>query len=169
MKKQKNKNAIYVLIPAVLLIWGIIFYKIFINIDDVSKKTVDTTSHSPKDGIIKTREHFSLYVDYNDPFLRERATNEQKEKRQKGMKESQKNRTSRRRISHRNRWPDIKYKGVIRNRNKDESIVLIEINKQKYLFHKGDTIKEVFLKSFTEDSARLIFQNDQRVLSKNKN
>ena len=67
---MKNKSTMYVLLVGVLIIWGLIFYRVFAGIgsDNTSsfaiplKKSLQTT-------IQKEEEVFVLLANYRDPFL----------------------------------------------------------------------------------------------------
>src|SRR6056297_551428 len=126
---MKNKKSVYILLPLVLLIWGIIFYRIFTGTSGKQyhvqpKQTVKVSDEYEKP------QSFKIYTNYQDPFLKNIR---QKKKVQKTKKETQNNKkrsfSSRRRRRSTTRWPEISYKGAVKNQEKTKNVFLVEVKK----------------------------------------
>jgi hypothetical protein len=165
--EMKNKKAVYILLPAVMLIWGLIFYKIFTRVNTKKEAVNSSQNVISQDTSRIVRDTFMIYADYEDIFLKEIPQNNRSKKESNKKKEDKRNFQRRRRIvANRTRWPEIHYKGLIKRRQDNGCIVLIEINNKKCLFHKGDTIHHIYLKRFTKDSVRVIYKNEERSIPK---
>ena len=67
---MKNKKLTYILVPLVLIVWGLIIYRIFNTIhntdDSPLLNTPIATINGEKNTLLDT---FSLQLNYRDPFL----------------------------------------------------------------------------------------------------
>lgn len=125
---------IYILIPAVLLVWGIIGYRIFSGIAPSQKKTEEIailSSFQPKEAMIK--EVFELKLDYRDPFLGTLSIREKKIIKPKP------------RVKDSIVFPDIHYKGIFSSSNKSNTIFLVMIDGYQEMFKKHETHQQVKL------------------------
>ena len=67
---MKNKKNIYFLLPAVLVVWGLLGYRIFSAVQpksintDLNASQLAFTPHN-----FKESESFTIKADYRDPFL----------------------------------------------------------------------------------------------------
>jgi hypothetical protein len=66
---MKNKKLIYILIPLVLLIWGLIVFRIIKQINRSQKPAIDNTSYSKNNNQGPETDSSSLILHYRDPFL----------------------------------------------------------------------------------------------------
>ncbi len=168
---MKNKKGLYILIPAVLIIWGIIFYRIFSNTSFESPKTIAVSDNSRKDTTLAEKDTFFIYADYSDPFLKSyKGKGNESDEAVNKKENSEKTRNFRRRrvVSQRTRWPEITYNGLIYNKQNNRYVILLGINKKRYLFHKGDTIQNIYLRKFSLDSIYVVYKNDEKTIAKNK-
>ena len=131
---MKNIKSIYILIPAVLLVWGIIGYRIFSGIVPSQKKSEEIamlTPFRPKKTMKK--EVFELILDYRDPFLGALSIREKKIIKPKP------------RVKDSIVFPDIHYKGIFSSSNKSNTIFLIAIEGKQEMFKKHETHQQVKL------------------------
>lgn len=142
MKKQTKT---YLLLVAVLLIWGIIGYKIVGAIspkpvqEEVEIKTVDFTPEP-----LVQKDTFSLIANYRDPFLGTLATKPKKKS------------TAKKAIP-KNPVPEvtIEYTGLITDNETKEKIFFIRIAGQQYLMSARDKIEGFTLISGSESQVRI--------------
>ena len=159
---MKNKKALYILIPAVVLVWGVIFYKIFTKVNNNQEFTQPVQTVAKPDTTQSEPLNYSIQANYRDPFLKEKVQIKEKNKEEEETKTKKSRNNRRRRVVQRTRWPDVRYQGVIKNRKNDRYVILIEINNKQHLFHQGDTIHEMCLEKFTKDTVHLKYQDDRR-------
>lgn len=165
---MKNKKALYILLPLVLLVWGLIILRIIkqvkstpngnyyrqqvVNIDDSEEIKLDT---------------FTIIANYRDPFLGRVVIVRQQPTR--SMVKTRSEERPVRRIRNRSiRWPSIAYNGVITNENKTNDVALISINNVNYLMKIGDVNQEVTLLMVYPDSVRLQYQEVTKSYTKVK-
>jgi len=129
----KNKKNIYFLIPAVLLIWGVIGYRIVKSINPTPPDTthrVAVVDFKPKAMVVS--KPYTIKADYRDPFLGTMATNKKKIKRVVQKKPVV--------------FPPVQYVGFIAPIGKKKSpVFILKINGQQELLKKRETAQELQL------------------------
>ena len=120
---MKNKKSIYILLPIVLLIWGMLIYQFFSY--SVSDALLENTSteFKVKPFKVKERTAFTVNVGYRDPFLGKMyiAPVSNQTKSSNKTKKSPK-------LEETIVWPSIHYRGMISDPKE----------KNKVFFLKGD-------------------------------
>ncbi len=132
---MKNKKNIYILAPAVVLVWGLLIYKIVAGLNP----SVDTTPTSEtivefKPKSFKQAESFTIAADYRDPFL---GTFKKKTKKRSRVKPTPEKPTT--------PFPNVVFKGIISPKGKNEKVFLIQVNGNQYLFKQNAVFNEVKL------------------------
>jgi hypothetical protein len=135
---MKNKKNIYILVPAVLIIWGIIGYKILsaINPDEEEIVTNNTISQFvPKE--IKEVEKFTIQANYRDPFLGKLYTKNITKKPKNNLKKDTKPPVV---------FPHVTYNGMIAPKEPNRpTLFLITINGKQQFMSFGKQIEDVKL------------------------
>ncbi len=166
---MKNKKLTYILFPIVIIIWGLVIYRIFFegrtkpeNITPVVKPVIKTDAK-------EEQEAYRLIANYRDPFLNEIKTSviEIKQEENKEEVNQRSSNLRRRRTSvSRIRWPEIKYGGFIEDGQNQKFTILLNIKNRDYLAHEGDTVDQIFIKEFHKDSIILVYNNEEKTLTK---
>ncbi|MEZ5199165.1 MAG: hypothetical protein R2764_23120 [Bacteroidales bacterium] len=129
---MKNKKVLYILLPAVFIVWGYIAFKIFGHLyrnDSVPFTQGEIKTVAKKNSIPDT---FSLINNYPDPFLKRRI---------------KKNNTVSKRVkktiydTKKIVWPVIKYTGRMENQHTKKSLVSITVNGKECIFKTGEQRK----------------------------
>jgi hypothetical protein len=170
---MKNKKLQYILIPVVLLVWGLIIYRVvdFTKQDDpIEPETISTIQPNQNKGTIQ--DTFSLYANYRDPFLKnvrysrprytKKTTSTKKEEPQKTTKKTESNIALRRDILENIRWPEIKYGGIVQNSQSGEKVGLMEVDKREFLIRKNDSVQRIFIKDIYKDSVIVIYKETHK-------
>ena len=160
---KSNKKLTIILLSVVIIIWGIIIYKIIFehksfNNDSNLKKTVKRESTEIK------RDDYKLIANYRDPFLWKIKSNQTQQK--KREKEKKKDRlTSLRRRSNASRvsWPEIIYGGYIENKGSNFSII-VNIKNKSYIAVEGNVIEGVEIKEFYKDSILVVYNDEKKII-----
>lgn len=150
---MKNKKNIYFLLPAVLIIWGILIYKVIVGLNPSTHQNQTTEvvgQFIPK--TLKQSETFTLKADYRDPFL---GTIERKR-----TVPSIKKRVETEKITI--PFPTITFKGIVSPKGKNEEVFLILVNGQQHLFKKNSVINNVKLLSGNSQEIKLQFQDQKQ-------
>jgi len=150
---MKNKKNIYILLPSVLIVWGLIAYRIFAGIHpDIQEE--NATSHLAvfKPTKVVKKEGFKIKADYRDPFLGPLATNSpirSKEKRIVKQKEP---------IV----FPEIVYKGIFKPEDHSKAVFLIVIDGSQEMFKIRETHREVKLIKGDKEKIIVKYQTEKQ-------
>lgn len=149
MSKGLSKRSIYVLLPIVIVIWGLIVYKVL----DITGSPEEISLTVPLRDELSTQEQSAretLSLSYPDPFGLEKP---------KVVKPHRnRNRTTRRDRSV-TQWPELKYNGRVTAKNTNRQISIITINDRQHFFVLEQQHEEVKLLQAWKDSARVSYQD----------
>lgn len=156
-KTMKNKKNIYFLLPAVLIIWGLLIYKVVRGVNPANNQVQsEVIAREFKPILQKESESFSIQADYRDPFL--------------GILEKKKVPKSPKIIKQAVKkeivpFPQVIYKGIIAPKGDDEPVFMIVVNERHYLYKKNETHAEVKLVSGNSEQIVLRFQRQQQIVA----
>lgn len=144
---MKNRKSIYILLPIVILIWGILIYQFFSvsTSDTVLQNT--SSEFNIKPFKVQERKTFFITIDYRDPFLG-KVYSPQTIKIKKNTNKV-KNKPKTEEIIQ---WPTILYKGIVSDTKDKNKIYMLVINGKTCLMKKGSTENEVYLKDGDKES-----------------
>lgn len=156
---MKNKKMTYLMMLAVLVIWGYFFYTMFGSKDggDINKmkasiiKLSEDTTQLPIDS-------FSILAAYRDPFLDKMA---------EGVKPAsssilktpptKKPETA---------WPQIAYFGLIKNQTSNKQLILMQINGKQHRIQLNQIVDELTLMKITRDSVQVKFGKQMKYVKR---
>ena len=149
---MKNKKNIYFLLPAVLIIWGLLGYRIFSTVQPNNTSNNLTTSQVVfKPNEFKESKPFIVNLDYRDPFLGTTTTVKKTKNKLKIKAKPQPKKP----------FPQIVYKGVVSGTT--NQVFIISIDGKQYFFKKNQMHNEIKLISGTSKSVSLKFQGQQQI------
>lgn len=156
---MKSKKSLAILIPALLLVWGIIGVKIIKQLhpsqEDAGLPVVQTKPNREKPMV----KNYSLINNYPDPFLKEIKSPQIKEepnKRSMQLNSKQKGQI----------WPQIQYKGCIKS--KHSQTALIELNTSKVLLQQNEEKYGLTLLFVHNDSITVQYNGEKKSFFSNK-
>ncbi len=165
---MKNKKVTYLLLPLVIIVWGLVIYRIFFdgrtkpeNISFVAKPVI-------KESFKEEKSTYKLIANYRDPFLSSIKQSIVKTENNKEKEENNRSTNLRRRRTNisRTRWPEISYGGFVEG-DKDQKItILLSIKNRDYLVREGDTVDQIFIKAFYGDSLLVVYNEEEKILTK---
>jgi hypothetical protein len=142
---MKNKKLTYfVLFPAVIIIWGIIIYKITNKDDDFKGNNVYSNTRKKEKTEIKN-EVYELINDYSDPFFHELSQTTKAES--SDTPEAVKPRIEK-------KWPAIRFDGYIVNGNKIKCHLTIN-SEDKILQVHEKIMDDYIVSAITPDSVEI--------------
>lgn len=152
----KNKRITYLLLVLVVLIWGLIFYRIYSNFG--AKKQVEKSvphsvvmeKHDRRDSVL------TLSLNYPDPFLKgeDQSLDPFTPSEYKGVVASP--------VIN---WPLIEYRGLLTGNNTNESTGLLRIQNADLLVKQGKIYASIKIKTLSKDSICLEYQHESRWVS----
>ncbi|WP_117885631.1 hypothetical protein [Aureibaculum luteum] len=151
---MKNKKNIFFLLPAVMIIWGVLGYRIFTSLsptNTVTSVNLATTQFIPQK--IEASESFTINTEYRDPFLGTVS---------KKPSIKTKRSTKKVTITPQKPFPTIIYKGVVAATGKKEQVFIISINGQQQFFKKNSTKNDVKLLRGTITEIVVQFQGQKQ-------
>jgi len=163
---MKNKKLVYILLPLVIIIWGMVIYRIFFE----NRKRPENLTSRARPALTSTEKteskRYKLIANYKDPFLKNMEVvkadaEEEKNEESNNLENLRRRRTSVSRV----RWPEITYGGYI-NGNKNETTILLKVQNRDYLCNTGDTIANILIKGFYGDSILVLYNDEEKILKK---
>jgi type II secretory pathway component PulC len=159
-----KKKLTYLMLPAVIAIWGIIFYRIFFAnaADDVPAMNERTTVIDSKDGNA-VPDTFSIIASYRDPFLGKMVSNEVHRNTQQTVNSEPKQIKP---VPVQTPWPSVSYSGMIKNRQSSVQLAMLQVNGQSYTVKAGEAIEGVKVTKIYRDSVEIIFGAEKKIFKK---
>ena len=133
---MKNKHKTYVLIAAVLVIWGVIAYKISSGLHQNESPLIDTVKNQPfvpRSPI--EMDTFSIQNIDRDPFLGTFSKPPKKTKKPVFVPPQPKS------------LKQIRYSGIVQKTHGKTPVFVVTINNRQYVLKKGQTVDSVTLVS----------------------
>jgi len=164
---MKNKKLTYVLLPLVILLWGLIFYRIYdrvhrdgvpekINSLPVFQQGKDTATHQ-----------FTIQANYRDPFIvRHTEKNTIKQPEQPEITNRKVSLLRNQRPIQQVRWPEITFGGLILNEGSDKKTALLSVNRQNFLLCQGEEREGIRLEKLYSDSINVAYQGEKKSILK---
>ncbi|RYJ42040.1 hypothetical protein [Flavobacterium beibuense] len=149
---MKNKKNIYILLPIVLLIWGMVIYRLFSFTNPETDTTIASSTVRLKPLDIKERDTFSIDVNYRDPFLGKMYRPES----QKTLKTH-----SVKTIKEPIVWPAVIYKGIVSESNGKKKVFMLSINGKTYFMTEKTTEEGVTLKKGNRSTIEVIYKGEK--------
>ena len=159
----KNKKAIYVLLPLVLLIWSLIIYRIVAGTS--SGDSFSGTSNAFSFALEQEKaDTFSLVADYTDPFL-----DHLWEYQEAGAQEAEDPVLEQTVVQSQPvyiNWPRVAFSGLVKNQKSNKQVVLVSISDRSHLMKVGDKIDGVSLQKVFADSIVVSYEKEVKTISK---
>jgi len=152
---MKNKKNIYLLVPAVLLIWGIVGYKIYATLNSTNDVTiVDNNAIEFKPDEIKEVEKFTISANYRDPFLGKLYNNAKKS-----------SSPVKKKVKPTVIFPVITYNGMVSPKEANRpTLFLITINNKQQFLSAGEHVDGVKLLKGNSKEITIGFQNNKKTI-----
>ena len=171
---MKNKKLTYVLISGVIVIWGLIIYRIFSGLEPEKElPTINPETMVQNEPATKISDSFGITVDYSDPFLDRKILSFRSSSSTPVSRRSVRTQPVRRPPAppktesqpERLKWPEVIYSGVIEN-DKGTIVALMAINNQDFLMQAGHEKEGIKVEKIYEDSVKLTYNGEIKVISK---
>lgn len=157
---MKNKKSIYILLPVVLLVWGVVIFQFFsfTTPDVVLENAVPELNIKPFK--LKERSTFSVDVNYRDPFLGKVYTAKEVSNVKKSVIKVKKMPKPEETIV----WPTISYKGLISDVKGKNKTFMIVISGKNHFMKVGETENEIFLKDGDKESIYVKYKGNLNII-----
>jgi len=152
-----KKKKTYLLLVAVLGLWGTIGYQVISALDPEESEVVAeniSIDFSPEKTKVDT---FSITKTERDPFLGKLTRNTPK------TKKSQ-NRNAKK-PDLENPWPQIQYQGVVKKQGANSQIFIITINQQQYLLKRNQELEGIKLLKGNSKEIQVYYSKESKTFS----
>jgi hypothetical protein len=159
---MKNKKLTYFLIFIILIVWGLIIYRIFAVVganDDTLPVSSTKPAKEPYNDFSILKDTTKLLLNYRDPF----GLTKQKDTAAVG-KITSKTVVQRSHVTPLN-WSFIRYAGYVRNSSSKRLIALVSINGKNEMLSEGDTKDHVKLIKNLRDSIKISFNGKTKFIT----
>jgi hypothetical protein len=161
---MKNKKMLYILIPATLVVWGLIIYRIIGGMGP-SDAPVFQQAAVPVAIAEAEKDTFSIHPTYRDPFLGKRSVPaEQAQTHETTVKPATPPPAPV--VKTPTPWPTIQYSGTIKNQASNKERVLLQVNGQDFMAQAGETVNGVLVYKVYRDSIEVHFLNEKKFIHK---
>lgn len=160
---MKNKKMVGFLVIIAVIIWGLIFYKIFNTIGAHDNANSNMTIEiSRRDTSFHKADTFMIMNNYRDPFLGTRTANYKKE----NANAVKKNVIPAPKVATTVKWPVIVYNGIIKKKESVRPLALVKIDGKSEFMTKGYVVDEVELINLYKDSISVGFNGERKTIKK---
>jgi hypothetical protein len=161
---MKNKKLTYFLGLIVLVVWGMILYRIFDasngNNDDNTQTTFNKPAKEPYNDFTIPKDTTHLQLNYRDPF----GLIKLKDTVELTVKNHHKDIVTLT-VKPAVNWSFIQYSGYIRNPGSKKLIALVRINGKNEILSEGDTKDQIKLIKNMRDSIKIIFKGQTKFIA----
>jgi hypothetical protein len=162
---MKNRQLMYILIPSVLLIWGLIIFKIIKQIHHAQKPATELSPFlkvGEMKGVIDTS---SLLLNYRDPFLHGVVRSSSSSQSYEDFNSNNTNLTTAKKPPV--NFPITKYSGLVINYKNRHKLGLIKIENKDFLAKEGELVAgERIIRLYT-DSVIVSYNKTKKTFLRN--
>lgn len=163
---MNKKTKTLLLTSAVLVIYGFVFQRVYNNWfasdeEPAAENIFTSEKHETKNIAPK---NYQLIADYKDPFLGHGAPVYNTEP--APVKTEIKKSTAPPPPQPEFAWPEITYKGMIKNQNSEKSLAIISVNGKEKIVTPGESIGDVTIASINKENITLTYGKMKKSIGK---
>ena len=162
---MKNKSVTYLLIGVVLLIWGLVFYRLFSATQEDETFTPMAKAISALKKESEGSDTFELIHDYRDPFLG-KAQSMPISEGHTPKKIVKPKVTEPKVIPPSVDWSFISYKGAITNKLSKREVGIFQINNVDAMMSANERIGDITILKVSRDSAQVLYKGIKKGIYK---
>jgi hypothetical protein len=157
---MKTKKLIYILIPLVLLIWGLIVFRIIKQIRHSQKPHIENASYSKNHNPGPAADSSSLILKYRDPFLHGNIRKISDSWRSDNFLSNNSNLSTvtKAPVS----FPNTRYSGLVINSKNKQKLGLLKIDNKDFLVQEGDLVSGEKIIRIHSDSVIISFKKTKK-------
>lgn len=168
---MKSKKFRYLLVLLVIIVWSLIFYRIYNYVDDQKDFIPDYSEQKLPQDKLSMNDTFSIIANYRDPFLEtgnysERSINTVIQNNINNPIKIQNNNVSANNASL--RWPSIVFGGIVVNKGSNKTVGLIKLNQIQYIVQVKQIIENIEVLKIYNDSIIVQLSSEIKTIKKSK-
>ncbi len=167
---MNSKKLNIILITAVVVIWGVVIYKYFIQNSGDSINFDSIPIAEKKDFVNHERKDFTLVKLKRDPFLekvysKSKTVKPSPVKSRKKIKKTLRNKTKKEFVY----TPVIQYLGFIKNKKNSKKMVILKVEGKTQIIKEQTKFKDLFyVKKAHQDSVEIVINKITKIFKKEK-
>lgn len=169
---MKNKKATYLLLAAALLIWGYIVYSVVdFKSSNTVPKSIISLSEKKNDLLFNEVDTFSLWLNYDDPFLHNSAYSPsrfQNSNQSRNVASVKVKPVTNIKPTETVKWPLIVFNGTITSSKENKLLCLLKVEGTDYVLPVGKQAGEIDIVSITTDSITVALKGQKKTVLRNK-
>ena len=176
--KKKRKPSTYILLVAVLAVWGLFFMRFFGG-EEAPVATPSFADVALVEGQADLQsDSVQLLLDYPDPFLR---NGRRRRSRPSGSSSSTRPQNSRPQTTVVrptptppnqtpvvDPWPQVTFVGAFQNSTQSSRAAIMTLDQQDLVIEEGDSLGKLYVQAIYQDSIRLVLAGETRTISASK-
>ena len=167
---MKGKKMTYILLGGVVLVWGLIFMRIYKSMFSDSDVAIASRPVIRKEHQYEVKDTFELIAKYRDPFL----GNVQSSVRPAVFTGSVNTFGNKPKVTPKPKepevfidWSIISYIGLIKNPGSNKNVSLMSIRGNEYLMEEGNVRDDVKLIQNLKDSVKVSYSGKEKYIKRN--
>lgn len=165
---MKNKRSIYILLPAVALVWGIIIYKIFQAVDDKSVvNPLEVSQLQATENEMVKADTYQLALNYRDPFLGRTYAAPKKAPVKSSAAIPDSAATDNPESVRAELFGMARFQGMIENPGQSLKVGLLILHDRQQIVKPGDSFGDIQVVEIAENGMRVRFRGREFYLPKN--
>lgn len=162
---MKGNKSVYILLPVVAIVWGLIAYRVVKYVDsDSSGASIAPVVDMKFEGEKFEGDTFSILANYSDPFEYAKVQTNPLLTHQAKPSDSHPKQTK----TSTHKFPTLIYKGSIKNKKNGKVIALITVNNTTKNVMKGETFDGLKIIKINNDSIKIRYGAKELWIYKNK-
>lgn len=161
---MKSKTTLWILIPAVLGIWGAIGWQVYAAMkgDDDNVGAVHGSPFTVPGSPSAIPDTFSLLLDYPDPFAAQNTKPKVNVKEQSQITQPKITTP----VPEQTQWPNIVYSGLVKQPSSGKMLGFLSVNGVSYFVKEGDEVGGVRVDNIAASKVIVEFNKTKREFSK---
>ncbi|SDQ01677.1 hypothetical protein SAMN05428975_5928 [Mucilaginibacter sp. OK268] len=162
---MKNKKIVYLLILLVVIVWGMVIYRIYAAVSDNSEPVIApvTKIKEPYDDYGIAKDTSRLQAKYRDPFGLAPTKDTAAVSPSKSI-----HRSIPLTVSPGINWAAISYMGYIQNPGSKKIIAIMHINGKEVMMTEGENNEQVKLLKNLRDSIKISYHGQTKFIKPNR-
>lgn len=151
---------------ALLIITGIIYYRIYLKFFGENQTIIDTDSFKEEVNthLIKPKKEFYLNLSFNDPFLEEKTSKNELNNIVSSVPINEYQKPKKTKIE----WPIIKYKGMIKKSTIKSPLAIVVLDNINLLVHEKDVLFDgLIIKKINQNEILISYKKENKYFGRN--
>ena len=162
---MKNKKTAYLLVPLVLLVWGMIGWKVYAAMNKKENENMlQEKNEEIKNSGEKIPDTFELMADYRDPFLGKPTVPGHSKLNIQNSKLPVAKPTPKEKEAP--SWPAVSYHGLIMRSGTEKKIGFLRVNGVSYFVTGGDEAGGLKIGRVSKDSVEVLMGKERKIVKK---